>query len=141
MKKYLHIALMLLCVLVIPACGDDDKVDQEAVELEAYKLEQEVAFLEKADDPNYVKWESEAGDGYVLAKLIKKGSGKKAYFNSRVSVYYKGCFTNGKVFDEYQLEKTLMTTNYAIYGERDVILSYLEHTDLTSVFIEDITLY
>ena len=69
MKKYLHIALMLLCVLVIPACGDDNKVDQEAVELEAYKLEQEVAFLEKADDPNYVKWESEAGDGYVFAKL------------------------------------------------------------------------
>ena len=72
MKRYLHIALMLLCVLVVPACGDDDEVDQEAVELEAYKLEQELAFLEKADDPNYVKWESEAGDGYVLAKLIKR---------------------------------------------------------------------
>jgi peptidylprolyl isomerase/FKBP-type peptidyl-prolyl cis-trans isomerase FklB len=146
MKKYLHIALMLLCVLVIPACGDDDKVDQEAVELEAYKLEQEVAFLEKADDPNYVKWESEAGDGYVLAKLIKKGSGKKAYFNSRVSVYYKGYFTNGEVFDEYQLEngvpfRCAVSYYYAnsyygfVISGWGVALQHMEEGDIYEIWI------
>ena len=104
MKKYLHIALMLLCVLVIPACGDDDEVDQEAVELEAYKQKQEKLFLEKEDDPNYEKWVDEAGDGYVFAKLITKGTGKRAYFNSHVSVYYKGYLTDGTIFDEYTFE-------------------------------------
>ena len=96
MKKYLHIALMLLCVLVIPACGDDDKLDQEAVELEAYKLEQEVAFLEKADDPNYVKWESEAGDGYVLANgahIVYQGKDiKKSYLDFHETKKHVGKF-------------------------------------------------
>ena len=31
MKKYLHIALMLLCVFVVSSCKDDDD-DTEAVE-------------------------------------------------------------------------------------------------------------
>ena len=34
MKKYLHIALMLLCVFVVSSCKDDDD-DTEAVEREA----------------------------------------------------------------------------------------------------------
>ena len=32
MKKYLHIALMLLCVFVVSSCKDDDD-DTEAVEV------------------------------------------------------------------------------------------------------------
>ncbi|MDO4755937.1 MAG: FKBP-type peptidyl-prolyl cis-trans isomerase [Parabacteroides sp.] len=124
MKKYLHIALMLLCVLALPACGGDE-VDTEAVEKEAYKLEQEIAFLEKANDPNYVKWESEAGDGYVFAKLIKKGNGKRAYFNSLVSVYYKGFFVDGKSFDAYQPEDGIPF--------RCSVSSYYANTYYTSV--------
>lgn len=46
MKKYLHIALMLLCVFVVSSCKDDDD-DTEAVEREAYKLEQDIAFQAK----------------------------------------------------------------------------------------------
>ena len=93
MKKYLHIALMLLCVFVVSSCKDDD--DTDAVEREAYKLEQDIAFQAKANETGFEKWDSEAGDGYVFAKLIKKGDGKKVYFNSRVSVYYKGSLTDG----------------------------------------------
>ena len=94
MKKYLHIALMLLCVFVVSSCKDDDD-DTEAVEREAYKLEQDIAFQAKVNETGFVRWYSEAGDGYVCAKLIEKGNGKQAYFNSRVSVYYKGSLTDG----------------------------------------------
>lgn len=99
MKKYLHIALMLLCVFVVSSCKDDDD-DTEAVEREAYKLEQDIAFQAKVNETGFKKWNSEAGDGYVFAKLIKKGDGKQAYFNSLVSVYYKGSLTDGTVFDQ-----------------------------------------
>ncbi len=98
MKKYLHIALMLLCVFVVSSCKDDDD-DTEAVEREAYKLEQDIAFQAKVNETGFVRWYSEAGDGYVCAKLIEKGNGKQAYFNSRVSVYYKGSLTDGTEFD------------------------------------------
>ena len=99
MKKYLHIALMLLCVFVVSSCKDDDD-DTEAVEREAYKLEQDIAFQAKVNETGFVRWYSEAGDGYVCAKLIEKGNGKQAYFNSLVSVYYKGSLTDGTVFDQ-----------------------------------------
>ncbi len=102
MKKYLHIALMLFCVLAVSSCKDDDD-DKKAVEQEAYKLEQEAAFQAKINE-GYEKWASEDNDGFVFAKLIKKGDGKQAYFNSRVSVYYKGSLTNGDVFDQKLLE-------------------------------------
>lgn len=98
MKKYLHIALMLLCVFVVSSCKDDDD-DTEAVEREAYKLKQDIAFQAKVNETGF-EWNSEAGDGYVFAKLIKKGDGKQAYFNSLVSVYYKGSLTDGTVFDQ-----------------------------------------
>ena len=99
MKKYLHIALMLLCVFVVSSCKDDDD-DTEAVEREAYKLGQDIAFQAKVNETGFEKWNSEAGYGYVFAKLIKKGDGKQAYFNSLVSVYYKGSLTDGTVFDQ-----------------------------------------
>lgn len=102
MKKYLHIALMLFCVIAVSSCKDDDD-DKKAVEQEAYKLEQEAAFQAKINE-GYEKWASEDNDGFVFAKLIKKGDGKQAYFNSLVSVYYKGSLTDGTVFDQKLLE-------------------------------------
>ena len=119
MKKYLHIALMLLCVFVVSSCKDDD--DTDAVEREAYKLEQDIAFQAKANETGFEKWDSEAGDGYVFAKLIKKGDGKKVYFNSRVSDYYKGSLTDGTEFDARLFEdgtpfKCAVSSYYANYS-------------------------
>lgn len=119
MKKYLHIALMLLCVFVISSCKEED--DTEAIEREAYKLEQDIAFQANVNEAGFEKWASEAGNGYVFAKLIKKGDGKKAYFNSRVSVYYRGSLTDGTEFDARLFEdgtpfKCAVHSTYANYS-------------------------
>ena len=111
MKKYLHIALMLLCVFVVSSCKDDDD-DTEAVEREVYKLEQDIAFQANVN---------ETGVGYVCAKQIEKGNGKQAYFNSRVSVYYKGSLTDGTEFDARLFEdgtpfKCAVSSYYANYS-------------------------
>ena len=109
MKKYLHIALMLLCVFVVSSCKDDDD-DTEAVEREVYKLEQDIAFQANVNET-----------GYVCAKQIEKGNGKQAYFNSRVSVYYKGSLTDGTEFDARLFEdgtpfKCAVSSYYANYS-------------------------
>lgn len=121
MKKYLHIALMLLCVAIVSSSCKKDKDDSLDAEKAAYKLENEKAFLAKGGDPEYIKWDSEAGDGFVYAKQIKKGDGKKIYFNSRISVYYKGYLINNKKFDQRLKEdgvpfKCAVNYNYANYN-------------------------
>ncbi len=73
------------------------------------------------NEAGFEKWASEAGNGYVFAKLIKKGDGKKAYFNSRVSVYYRGSLTDGTEFDARLFEdgtpfKCAVHSTYANYS-------------------------
>lgn len=120
MKKYLHIALMLLCTLAISSCKDDND-ESKAVEQEAYKLENDIAFQAKGNDPDYVKWTSEAGDGVVYAKLIKKGNGEKIFFTSLVSIYYKGSLIDGTEFQQELFEdgvpfKCAVSPYYAAYN-------------------------
>ncbi len=119
MKKYLHFVLVALCVLITSSCKDES--NENDVEKELYKTEQEQLFLGMEAEPGYVKWYSLAGDGFVFAKQLKKGDGERAYFNSRVSVYYKGSLTDGTVFDQRELLdgvpfKCAVNANYANYN-------------------------
>lgn len=147
MKKYLHIALMLLCVFVVSSCKDDDD-DTEAVEREVYKLEQDIAFQAKVNETGFVRWYSEAGDGYVCAKLIEKGNGKQAYFNSRVSVYYKGSLTDGTEFDARLFEDGTPFKCAVIHTMRiirtpirmDMVPSYLVGQLLCNIWLKEINM-
>lgn len=123
MKKYLQIALMFLLIVAVSSCKDDDDNSKE-VEQAAYKLENETAFLAKKQDPSYVQWMSQANDGFVFAKLIKKGNGKQIFFNSRVSVYYKGSLIDGTVFDQKLFDdgvpfKCAVSSYYANYSSNN----------------------
>lgn len=103
MKYCLHVVWMMMCLLLVCSCKDDeDNLDE--VEQEAYRAEQDIAFQSKANDPEYERWDSPAGNGYVFAKLLKEGNGKRIYFTSRLSVYYKGYLTDGTVFDQQLVE-------------------------------------
>lgn len=119
MKKYLHFVLVAVCVLIASSCKDES--NENDIEKELYKTEQEQAFLAMEVAPGFVKWFSQAGDGFVFAKQLRKGDGKRAYFNSRVSVYYKGTLTDGTVFDQRELLdgvplKCAVNANYANYN-------------------------
>ena len=103
MKKYLQIALMIFCMSVVfTSCKDDDDSDDAAVE--AYKLKNEQAFAAKANDPDFFKVSIQgSGDDFVYAKRIKQGDGPVIYYNSRVTVYYKGWLIDskeGEYFDQ-----------------------------------------
>lgn len=121
MSKYLSVVGIVLCLLfVLPSCKDD-KDNTEEIEQEAYKQKNDAAFEAKASDASYVKWMSQANNGYVYAKLITKGTGKKIYYNSRVSVYYKGWKIDGTVFDSLLFDdgaplKCAVSSYYANYS-------------------------
>ncbi|MBB4622041.1 FKBP-type peptidyl-prolyl cis-trans isomerase [Parabacteroides faecis] len=103
MKKYLQFALMIFCMSVVfTSCKDDDDSDDAAVE--AYKLKNEQAFAAKEKDTDFFKVSIQgSGDDFVYAKRIKQGDGPVIYYNSRVTVYYKGWLIDskeGEYFDQ-----------------------------------------
>lgn len=120
MKKYLHIALMLLCVFVVSSCKDVTMI-LKLLKERLISWNRTLPSRQKVNETGFVRWYSEAGDGYVCAKLIEKGNGKQAYFNSRVSVYYKGSLTDGTEFDARLFEdgtpfKCAVSSYYANYS-------------------------
>ena len=102
MKKYWHILVMLICVSMFSACGDDDdelEVDEE------WKEENLAAFEEKSNDEEYTHLTSQTGAGYILYKVLEEGdSDERIYYNSKVSVYYYGTFIDGTVFDDHSFD-------------------------------------
>ena len=118
MKKYLQIALMILCIsAVFTSCKDDDD-NSDDIAVEAYKLENEKAFQAKANDPDYIQMKiAGAGDYFVYAKKLQEGK-KPAipiYYNSRVTVYYKGWYATGKD-DEYFDKREFEDGNPALFA-------------------------
>lgn len=92
MKKYLHIALMLLCVLVVSCSKDDEDVVDEV-----WKLANEEAFQKITADSEYMKLESESKNGYIMYKVIKNGEGEgPIFFTDSIRAYYKGCLIKDK---------------------------------------------
>lgn len=123
MKKYLHIALMMLCVIAIStSCKDDDNND---VIDDTWRLQNEAAFQEKANDPEFIKILSEGNNGFIFVKKIKKGNGQRAFFTSRVTVYYRGWAidkTKNEYFDKLEFEdgepfRCAVSSQYANYSE------------------------
>lgn len=102
MKKYWHIALTLLCILVVSSCSKDD--DTIVVD-EVWKLQNEEAFQAQILDPEFTKLNSLSNEGFILYKVLKKGEGTEPiYYNSTVKMYYKGTFIDGTVFDQRLME-------------------------------------
>lgn len=117
MKKYWHIALMLLCVLMITSCGDDDDVIVD----EVWKAQNETAFDMKKEDASYVEVKSPGNNGVLFMKQLKKGNEKRVFFTSRTEVYYKGSLINNTIFNQRLLYdgiplKMAVSAEYANYN-------------------------
>ena len=93
MKKYLHIALMLLCVAVVSSSCKKDKDDPVD---EVWKLGNEKAFQNKAADASFTKLEALTNDGHIFYKVLEPGDGERIFYTDTVQVYYKGCLVGDK---------------------------------------------
>ncbi|MCD7978156.1 MAG: FKBP-type peptidyl-prolyl cis-trans isomerase [Tannerellaceae bacterium] len=111
MKKYLYLFLILLSAGVLFSCGDDD--DDIAVD-EEWKVLNDTAFQEIANNPDYTRLQSLNNNGFIYYKVLTEGTGtKKIYYNSTVDVYYKGWFIDGTVFDE-KLEEYAVPATWTV---------------------------
>lgn len=108
MKKNRFYIGFLLAALILGACSKDDNTGNLITE--AWKLQNEQAFNDLANNPEYTKLELQGFNGSIYYRVLQKGEGKRLYYNSRAEVYYKGWFvvTNadknikeGYVFDKW----------------------------------------
>lgn len=98
MKNIKYIALMLLCLLGISACGDDD--EDTAVTYAEWKLENDEAFQAIEMDPSYTELKSLGNNGSIYYKVLKEGTSREPiYYTDSVRVYYTGWLYNGEEFD------------------------------------------
>ena len=104
MKKFWHIALLIICTFVVSSCGDKDDDDYLEVD-EAWKTQNIEFFENLMRDPSFEKLYSQSNAGFILYKVLKEGKSKEQiFYTSKVSLHYKGSFINGDVFDDHTFE-------------------------------------
>ena len=106
MRKYRFYIGLILAALLLTACNKDDE-DPTA---EVWKQQNEKAFNDLAQNPEFTALKIQGGPNYdIYYRVIHKGEGKPLLYTSRAEVYYKGWFvvTNadknikaGDVFDQ-----------------------------------------
>jgi|GEM_PF-24577 len=97
---------VLLFTVMLMSCNKDDNTDE--LILENWKQQNEKAFNDLANNPDYTEQKMPGGIASFYYRVIEKGNGKHVFYNSRAEVYYKGWFvvtnrdyniTAGTVFD------------------------------------------
>ncbi|WP_099463987.1 MULTISPECIES: FKBP-type peptidyl-prolyl cis-trans isomerase [Parabacteroides] len=124
MKKYLQIALMLFCVLVVSSCSKNE----DALEVdEAWKIENDEAFQAQIFAPGFQQLKSQSNEGFILYKVIKEGEGKEPiYYTSTVKAYYKGTLIDGTVFESHTFEEGA-PSKFEVSGVVDGWTTALQH--------------
>lgn len=106
MKKAGFYIWMLITALFVISCSDDDDDNSD----EVWKLKNEQAFDEIANNPEYTELKSLSDIGSLYYKVLQSGEkgGDKPDYTSRAHVYFKGSYvvtdenkgiTKGDVFD------------------------------------------
>lgn len=109
MKKYPLYTCLLLCIAWLMACSKDESNNL----IDTWKTQNEQAFKQMGNDPTFTLLESPGNNGSLYYRVVKKGNGKRIYYNSRAEVYYKGWFVadnaelkikKGSLFDQRLLD-------------------------------------
>lgn len=88
--------LLALVSLLFVSCFPDLKSDIETQPVD-YTVQNEKEIVDYIAKNNLNAQKSDTGLYYVVTE---PGTGKQPTVNSCVTVSYKGCFTNGKIFDQ-----------------------------------------
>ena len=121
-KKYCCCFGLLFAVLLITSCVKDDKEDPH---LETWKQQNEQAFNDLANNPDYTELRMPGSAASIYYRVIEKGEGKRVLYTSRAEVYYKGWYvatnsyygkTAGTLFD-HQLFDDGVTLKVAISSQ------------------------
>ena len=88
--------LLALVSLLFVSCFPDLKSDIETQPVD-YTVQNEKEIVDYIAKNNLNAQKSDTGLYYVVTE---PGTGKQPTVNSCVTVTYKGCFTNGKIFDQ-----------------------------------------
>lgn len=97
MKTFRFLLLMMLCLALLPACGDDD--EDVAETYKEWKEENEKFFDELVYNVEYTKLTSQSAMGNIYYKVIEEGTGPKPFYNDSIRIYYKGSFIDSTPFD------------------------------------------
>ena len=87
MKYRIYIGITLVALLMT-AC----KKDEEDPYLEVWKQQNEQAFNNLANNPDFTELHLPGGTGSIYYRVIQQGTGKRLYYNSKAEVYFKGSF-------------------------------------------------
>lgn len=145
MNKLIYMIILAVCGFAT-SCKDNTAEELEEQEIEAYKQAQWNAFEAIGKDSSYVKLANPAGNYYVYAKKLREGTGKKAYYNSHVSMYYVGTLTDGTEFDSCveayntpftcSVSSSYASTTYSsVITGWSVALQYMREGDIYEVWI------
>lgn len=107
----LYISLFLLIIIV--SCNNDD----------ANRAQTEADIIKYINDHNIDAQKSSSGLYYAITK---QGEGTKPNSNSNVTVYYKGYFLDGSVFDQSGPQGITFNLNQVISGWTEGITYFNE---------------
>ena len=99
MKYRIYIGITLVALLMT-AC----KKDEEDPSLEVWKQQNEQAFNNLANNPDFTELHLPGGVGSIYYRIIQQGNGKRLYYNSRAEVYYKGWYVVGLTNGDYNFK-------------------------------------
>ncbi|MDD3995550.1 MAG: FKBP-type peptidyl-prolyl cis-trans isomerase [Bacilli bacterium] len=86
MKRNSILIVTLLFAFLFSACDETETFDDQ------WKLDNEAQFTTISGNSQYVKINSQSGNGFIMVKKLVSGDGATPYFNSQVKVRYTGWY-------------------------------------------------
>lgn len=115
MKTKLYFFFTLCAIALLSACQKSETFD------DSWKLNNEKQFAQITADAAYTKITSKSGNGFIMYKELKKGTGTKSpYFTDQVKVLYTGWYKNDwSKEDKYTDKDGNVITNKIIFDSTD----------------------
>ncbi len=110
MKRNPIILVTLLFAVLFSACDKTETFEDQ------WQIDNEAQFTAISGNSEYVKINSQSGNGYIMVKKLVSGTGDTPYFNDRVKVRYTGWYKNiWSMPDTYTDDKGNIIQNKVIF--------------------------